>query len=456
MAASIDSPAEVVVAGHVCLDVIPVLPGPARLEPGRLLEIGPAEMSTGGAVPNIGLALHRLGVPVRLMGKVGDDLFGSAVLEALRARDPQLAADMVVGAGEITSYSIVISPPGVDRSFLHCSGANDTFTADDVRYDELASARLFHFGYPPIMRAMYADGGSELRRMLARARDAGPAISLDMCRPDPDGDAGRVDWPQLLKDTLPLVDIFVPSIEELLFMLDRDAYGRLESGADVVDLDLLRRLGDQLLGMGTAVVAIKLGEQGLYVRTSDAGAGALRSPVAGRRGVARSRGRVAVLPGAARRRDDRCGRLHDRGLPRRAAARRRAAAGGDQRDGGRRRERRGARRDQRRPAVARARRPGRRRLGAASPHPHTTRQGTGMKSLDAKLASIHAAPGSAPDFILADAKDADMAAGLAATGADPRHRPAAIAGRLPRPDARDRPPGAGRHHAHVREHAATC
>jgi hypothetical protein len=42
-----------------------------------------------------------------------------------------------------------------------------------------------------------------------------------------------------------------------------------------------------------------------------------------------------------------------------------------------------------------------------------------MKSLDQKLASIHAAPGSAPDFILADAKDADMAAGLAATGADP-------------------------------------
>jgi sugar/nucleoside kinase (ribokinase family) len=265
------SPAEVVVAGHVCLDVIPVLSGPARLEPGRLLEIGPAEMSTGGAVPNIGLTLHRLGVPVRLMGKVGDDLFGRAVLQALEARDPELAGDMVVRPGEITSYSIVISPPGLDRCFLHCSGANDTFTAADVSYGELASARVFHFGYPPIMRAMYADGGSELRRMLARARDAGPAISLDMCRPDPDGDAGRVDWRQLLEETLPLVDVFVPSIEELLFMLDRDAYGRLDGGAaetDVVDLASLRRLGDQLLGMGTAVVAIKLGEHGLYVRTS--------------------------------------------------------------------------------------------------------------------------------------------------------------------------------------------
>ena len=324
-----DSPAEVVVAGHICLDVIPVLHGPAKIEPGRLLEIGPAEMSAGGAVPNTGLTLHRLGVPVRLMGKVGDDLFGSAVLEALRARDPELAASMVVGAGETTSYSIVISPPGVDRCFLHCSGANDTFTADDVRYDELASARLFHFGYPPIMRAMYADGGSELRRMLARARDAGPAISLDMCRPDPDGDAGRVDWPQPAGGD--------PPAGGRLRAEHRGAALHAGPRTRTRELDeaprrptsstwtSLSRLGDRLLGMGTAVVAIKLGEQGLYVRTSGTGAGAglLRSPVAGPGRVVRSRGRVAVLPGAARRRDDRRRRLHDRGLPRRAAARRR-------------------------------------------------------------------------------------------------------------------------------------
>src|SRR5213076_280550 len=41
-----------------------------------------------------------------------------------------------------------------------------------------------------------------------------------------------------------------------------------------------------------------------------------------------------------------------------------------------------------------------------------------MKSLDQKLANIRANPGSAKDFILADAKDADMAAGMAATGKD--------------------------------------
>jgi hypothetical protein len=43
-----------------------------------------------------------------------------------------------------------------------------------------------------------------------------------------------------------------------------------------------------------------------------------------------------------------------------------------------------------------------------------------MKSLDQKLANIHADPSGARDFILADAKDADMAAGLAAPGKDAR------------------------------------
>lgn len=41
-----------------------------------------------------------------------------------------------------------------------------------------------------------------------------------------------------------------------------------------------------------------------------------------------------------------------------------------------------------------------------------------QKSLDQKLANIHRDPSGSKDFILADAKDADMATGLAATGVD--------------------------------------
>ena len=42
-----------------------------------------------------------------------------------------------------------------------------------------------------------------------------------------------------------------------------------------------------------------------------------------------------------------------------------------------------------------------------------------VKSLDRKLAAIHASPSSCREFILADAKDADMAFGIGAPGQSP-------------------------------------
>ena len=255
-----------VVAGHICLDIIPVLAEEPDLRPGSLVEIGPASLSTGGPVGNVGLALHRLGVPVRLMGKIGHDVFGRALLDVLRSRDPSLADGMLVGAGETTSYSVVISPPGVDRTFLHCPGANHTFGAADISLDGVQGARVFHFGYPPVMRRFYADGGAELHALLAGVRAAGLVTSLDVCQPDPHGESGRVDWAELLARTLPTVDLFAPTFDELCVMLfGSKSHVRL-------DLDRLRYLSGLVLGMGPAVVALKLGDQGLYVRTARDGA----------------------------------------------------------------------------------------------------------------------------------------------------------------------------------------
>ena len=255
----------VVVAGHICLDIIPVLAEEPDLRPGSLVEIGPAALSAGGPVGNVGLALHRLGVPVRLVGKIGDDVFGRALLDVIRRRDPSLADGMLVASGETTSYSVVISPPGLDRTFLHCAGANHTFGAADVSVNRLRGARILHFGYPPVMRRLYADGGVELHALLAKVHDWGLVTSLDVCQPDPHGESGRVDWAGLLARALPAVDVFAPSFDELsLMLLGPGAHGPLDLGS-------LRHLSGLALTMGPAVVALKLGEQGLYVRTSRGG-----------------------------------------------------------------------------------------------------------------------------------------------------------------------------------------
>jgi sugar/nucleoside kinase (ribokinase family) len=273
---------DAVVAGHICLDIYPDLSGTERepfektFLPGRLISAGPVTFCTGGAVSNTGLALHRLGISTRLAGKVGDDLFGQAVLQIIRSHGERLADGMQNDPSSSTSYTVMINYPGVDRIFLHCPGANDTFSAGDVPYEAIRQARLFHFGYPPIMRAIYQDDGTQLVELFRRAKETGVTTSLDMAFPDPASASGRADWRRILERALPQVDIFLPSVEETLFMLRRDHYFRLSEtagSAGIVSLltpELLSSLGDELLGMGAKIVALKLGGCGLYLRTADA------------------------------------------------------------------------------------------------------------------------------------------------------------------------------------------
>ncbi|MGD0165873.1 MAG: carbohydrate kinase family protein [Gaiellaceae bacterium] len=269
-------PRGAVVAGHICLDVIPdldALPEGSFYEsfrPGRLIEVGAAELSTGGPVSNAGLALHILGIPTRLVGKVGADSFGRVVREIVDSYGAGLATGIKVDASTSTPYSVIVSPPGVDRLFLHHPGAASTFGLDDVDFDELDEAALFHFGYPPLMRRMYRDGGRELVELFERVRTSGITTSLDLSYPDPVSDSGRASWRQILSAVLPFVDVFAPSAEELLFMMRRELFEELsarESVASQVTPALLHELGEELIALGVGVAAIKLGERGLYLIT---------------------------------------------------------------------------------------------------------------------------------------------------------------------------------------------
>jgi sugar/nucleoside kinase (ribokinase family) len=268
--------AEVVVAGHICLDVFPTLVGGSvQFMPGQTVEAGPAVFSTGGAVSNTGLALHKLGVKTQLMGKVGADLFGQAILQIVEEHGPGLAQGMVVVPGEFSSYSVILSLPNVDRMLIHAPGCNATFGADDVRYEALAAARLFHFGYPPLMERMYANDGVELTTIFRRVKAMSLTTSLDLSMPDPNSAAGRADWHSILSATLPYVDVFLPSAEEILFMLKRPLFDQLIAGSkdsrplDHISPEVIAELGQTLLDMGTKIVAIKAGDRGLYLRTAN-------------------------------------------------------------------------------------------------------------------------------------------------------------------------------------------
>jgi sugar/nucleoside kinase (ribokinase family) len=273
---------KVVVAGNICLDITPVFPagngtGVAIadvLRPGKLTRLDGVDIHAGGVVSNTGLAIALFGADVSLMGKVGKDAFGSMILELLRERGQ--GKGMIVADGARTSYSVVVAIPGSDRFFLHDPGANDTFRFSDLDFAAIRESALFHFGYPPIMRTMYENGGSELVRIFREVDEAGVMTSLDLAAVDGQSDAGKANWERILSEVLPHVDFFMPSLEELAFMIAPNALKALEARAgsgDIVDALSIEKdvepLAERAIALGAKVVLVKCGAKGLYYRTAE-------------------------------------------------------------------------------------------------------------------------------------------------------------------------------------------
>lgn len=269
-----------VVAGHICIDITPVFPMKdiqqvhKVLIPGKLIQMDGVNISTGGAVANTGLALKFMGIDVSLMGKIGQDAFGNLVLNYLGKYEAQ--DGMIISEDSDTSYSIVLAVPGIDRIFLHNPGANHTFSFEDLDFSVIGESSLFHFGYPTLMKKMYQNHGAELIRILKKVKEMHVAVSLDMASVDPDSEAGQEEWDMTLAAILPYVDFFVPSVEELCYMLDKKRYESWQKAAngrditEVISMSDIEPLGQKAIELGAKVVLIKCGAAGIYYRTAEA------------------------------------------------------------------------------------------------------------------------------------------------------------------------------------------
>jgi len=268
---------QVMVAGHLCLDITPRFPATANIKigevfsPGKLTNVYAAVLSTGVVVANTGLVLDRLGVDVALNGKIGGDEFGDIIRNKI---GPDRAEAIKVVNDQSSSYTIVLALPGVDRFVLHNPATNDTFGPEDIDYELAGECVLFHFGYPPLMKRRYENDGAQLAQMYQRIKELGVTTSLDMAMPDPAAPSGQVDWRKILEKVLPYVDVFLPSIEEITFMADRNLFDQRKTQAKNKDPVLAYEpedctaISDLLLSLGVKIVAIKCGVRGLYLRTA--------------------------------------------------------------------------------------------------------------------------------------------------------------------------------------------
>jgi len=265
----------VCLAGHICLDLSVPLPAgePKDIKsvfvPGRLTNVGNISISPGGAVANTGIVLRKLGMRPLFMARIGEDPLGRIVLDILSRHGD--TKGVRVSRASSTSYSVIMASPGVDRIILHDPGANDDFGVADVDLGFVRDCRLFHFGYPPLMKTMSRNRGRELRQLFAAVSAEGIVTSLDISLPDPDHPSGRLDWAGILARTLPFVDVFAPSLDEALYVLnERSLVLRYRNGdrrRSLQGLSFYRRLADRFLAMGCGVVLLKAGAAGIYLRS---------------------------------------------------------------------------------------------------------------------------------------------------------------------------------------------
>lgn len=274
-------PGKVLIAGNVVLDITPFIPKNEGISmrdfftPGKLNVMDGVDIHAGGACGNTGAAMAYYGADVILSARTGKDAFGDILGEIIESKG--ISGKFIRSDESRTSYTIVLAVPGSDRIFLHDPGAGDLFCTDDLKNIDLSDIRLFHFGYPPLMRKMVENEGRELVRMFSDIKKASILTSLDMAMVSPDSPAGKANWKEILRKALPSVDFFMPSLEEICMYLDPERYRswskRGADGANIPqDLSASRDiapLADELIALGAGVVVIKCGEFGMYFRTAD-------------------------------------------------------------------------------------------------------------------------------------------------------------------------------------------
>lgn len=271
---TVDPPRGVLVVGHICVDLQPSLSGAPSMVPGDLFATGPLTISSGGSVANTAGALKVLGIPVTVAADVGDDVLGTVVGALLSRLGLDTSGIRTVHG--TTSYSVVVQPPGVDRTFWHHGGVNTSFDGSGV--DLAVAARgvtdalaILHIGYPPLLPALIGEDGAPLAALLDRARDAGLATSLDLAVVSGPDDASRAHWQRVLDRVLPHVDICSPSRDDLVSAVGPLAPAGGVPGDDAPATDPgveLQRWASWLIDRGVAIAVVSGGADGFAVATA--------------------------------------------------------------------------------------------------------------------------------------------------------------------------------------------
>jgi ribokinase len=229
----------IVVFGSINMDLVvrsPRLPAPGETISGTRFNTFP-----GGKGANQAVACARLGIPAIMVGRIGDDSFGSALIEGLRASGVDVSY-VETDTSTSSGVALIQVDDAGENTIVIVPGANGRIDQSDLTRLEkaldCASALLLQLEIP-------------LDIVLAAAhlaREKGVRVILD---PAP--------AQQLSDDLLSLVDIVTPNETEAGIL----------TGITVQDRHSAMEAGRKLLARGVKHVVVKMGSQGAIMLSEE-------------------------------------------------------------------------------------------------------------------------------------------------------------------------------------------
>ncbi len=229
--------AGVTVIGGVQADVV-VRPVTELPPPGATRLTEETSIRVGGAGANAALAFVETGLPVRLMGCVGEDRLGDWMRQELT--EAGVADELAVLPGRPTGLTVALESDERDRTFLTHLGVNADWGPDMIPADALECANLLLCDYcvTPGLQ------GEAARALLGATRAAGGRTFFDTAwDPEDFPPARRTEVRGLLGG----VDVFLPNEAEACAIADLD------------DVDAAARALQEVSG---SWVVVKLGARG--------------------------------------------------------------------------------------------------------------------------------------------------------------------------------------------------
>jgi sugar/nucleoside kinase (ribokinase family) len=227
--------------GLACADVMakPVNDWP---EQGTLRLVDQLEMHLGGLAAVTATTFCALGGEAVFLGKVGRDGFGEHLVQAMSACGVDTRG--VIHGERGTSSTVVTIDETGERTFLHYVGAAAEMRAEDLDWAAVEDAALLHWGGPAVTPGL---DGEPMGRVFREARERGLATSFDTCF-----DGSGVWYPRI-EHALPHTTIAMSSLEEA------QQYTGCETAEAIADFYLAR---------GPEVALVKLGPDGLFVKSA--------------------------------------------------------------------------------------------------------------------------------------------------------------------------------------------